>query len=483
MKTKVIFGILIVFIILFGSGLVIAEDLHLGEVNLFVLNPSVSPMLNMTFNMTQYLVPTGQNYNATISLASSGLLINQTISNASQISFSLPSAEYNLRVNAFNSSVQARLNNFSVSSNSVHNFSIDYVNLSRNTLAGYLSVYEISSTIVSGSANVWINYSRLGYTNEDNIQLSVCTNWNRLLGECSGQWGELFESIDKTGKIITASSSISATTAFAIAEVSSSSAETGTSGGGGDSRAVPLLLTTTPSELNIHAILGESEINTIKVKSLADIPMTFDVVIRGDEIEGVLNTLTRISLQPGEEKSMDISVNALDRNLLSGIILFRTRNYEYELPVVINVKSKNFLFDVSISVFEQFKRVYSGTPVRVQANLLQVGPKEAVDVLATYVIKDYLGNVHLEEKETFAVLREKSYVKEFSTAGLLPGKYIVGLEIIYPSEFATASSSFEIIQEKSSKIKLVLIGLTVFVVLFGAWAAMRYGLKKRGRKV
>lgn len=474
-------------VILFCAGSTGAENFQSGDVSLFVFNPLFNSELNITFNITQYLIPTGESYNATMSLHSTDQVINQTVSNQPLVVFSLPESNYNLEVSTSNLLVRAKLKNFTVSGSSAHNFSIDRVNASKNTLAGYIAVYEISSTLDSRSANIWINYSGFNYANENNLELFVCTNWNRNAGECSGQWGSLNEVVDKTGKVISAVSSVSARTAFAIFEATPRGGGEGAGGGGGDSRAVPLFLTTDPFELDVYAIAGAPEIKTLKVKSLAEIPMTFDVVIVGKDIEGVVSTLTRISLQPGEERVMSISINPAEKGLLTGMILFRTRNYEYKLPVVINVKSKNFLFDASISVLEQFKRVFADSPIRAQVNLFQIGQNESVDVLATYVIKDYLGNVYLEEKETFAVLKEKSYVREFSALGLAPGRYILGLEIVYPGAFATASSGFEVLRGKTNWSKIIWTALAILAVLLFIWT-ITHGKRKKtlktgGRKV
>lgn len=487
MKIKGIMLVLALSAVIFCTGSAEAGNFQSGDVSLFVFNPLYNSELNITFNLTRYLIPTGESYNATLTLNSTDQEINETISNQPVIIFSLPASDYNLEVSTSNLGVRAKLKNFSVSGRSAHNFSIDRVNTSKNTLAEYLAVYEISSTIDSQSANIWINYSGLSYSNENNLEMFVCTNWNRNAGECSGQWGSLNEVIDRTGDVISAVSSVSAMTAFALFESAPRGAEGPSGGGGGDSRAVPLFLTTDPLEIDVHAIAGEPEIKMLKVKSLAEIPMTFDVVVAGKDIENVVSTLTRISLQPGEERVISVNINPAEKGLLTGRILFRTRNYEYQLPVVINVKSKNFLFDASISVLEQFKRVFADSPIRAQINLLQIGPNESVDVLATYVIKDYLGNVYLEEKETFAVLREKSYVKEFSALGLAPGRYIVGLEIVYPGAFATSSSGFEVIKKKTDRSKILWIALAILAVLMFIWMiGRRKGrktLKTGGRKV
>lgn len=159
-----------------------------------------------------------------------------------------------------------------------------------------------------------------------------------------------------------------------------------------------------------------------------------------------------------------------------------------EIPVVINVKSENFLFDASISLPSALRIVNAGDLLRAQVNLLQVGTKEKVDVVASYVIKDFAGEIYLEDSETFAVENEKSFVKEFPTEGLPPGKYVLGMEIVYPGAFATSSSVFEV-EEKAgfggfglTKTNItLLVAVAIIIVLIILVIVIRRSMRKKKR--
>ena len=70
----------------------------------------------------------------------------------------------------------------------------------------------------------------------------------------------------------------------------------------------------------------------------------------------------------------------------------------------------------------------------------------------------------MQESETFSVLGEKKYSKEFATQQLLPGKYVLSLEIVYPGAFAISSAQFQVVEKKSlaSMLKPYLRHKTVF---------------------
>jgi len=149
-----------------------------------------------------------------------------------------------------------------------------------------------------------------------------------------------------------------------------------------------------------------------------------------------------------------------------------------EIPVVINVKSSNFLFDVALSVDKRI--IGEGEDINVQVDLDQIGSGEGLDVAVTYVIKDFSGNNYFEISETFFVEGEKSYIKSLDSKGLPLGDYIVGLEVVYPGAFATASTKFSVkkirrILDANSNLIVILVSGVVAVLAVGAitWVVRR----------
>lgn len=127
------------------------------------------------------------------------------------------------------------------------------------------------------------------------------------------------------------------------------------------------------------------------------------------------------------------------------------------------------MFDVSLSVPEPSKVVLVGQDLRMFISLLQIGEIGEVDITVTYVIKDFESNVLFregriltifegnvihedydegstlfEEEETFVVLGEEGFVKSLSTAGLSPGDYVIGIEVVYPEGFVSSSARFTV---------------------------------------
>lgn len=192
-----------------------------------------------------------------------------------------------------------------------------------------------------------------------------------------------------------------------------------------------------------------------------------------------------VVLQPGEEKTVILDIdNILEPGLLTGNVLIKSSGTVLnKIPVLINPRSENFLFDTSLVISDQSRKIASGGTVQAQFDLFQVAEAGIVDVVATYVIKDFKGNTYFESSETFAVLDEKSLIKEFDTTGLPGGEYVLAVEVVYPGAFATSSYQFEVESGAFgvSTGLLIVLGIAILVVLIVIVWAVR-GRRKVGKK-
>src|SRR3989344_5026587 len=200
-----------------------------------------------------------------------------------------------------------------------------------------------------------------------------------------------------------------------------------------------------PSSLNIDVISNRPESREITLINRGSSEVTIVVQSSGFEGLDAIDLLGSVRIPAGQERVIAFDIAPIERGLILGKFLLKVNNVVVgEIPVIINVRSENFLFDSSIIVPLSYKSLSSGDSLKAQINLIQVGSQEKVDVVASYIIKDFEGRIFLEETETFFVLNQKDFVKDFETLGLPPGKYVLGLEIVYPGAFAVSSTQFEI---------------------------------------
>ena len=274
-----------------------------------------------------------------------------------------------------------------------------------------------------------------------------------------------------TGGDNTSSEDIEEESSSTTSTTTSTTSSGGTGGGGGGSTIGTIKegeLTINPSELSIIVIENLEETRQLKIKNIGGKSISISIELSGEELNEVLvidnnNTI----LNPNQEKILELKINVKGKELIIGKILMKYSGFVKEVPIVIGSKSENFLFDISVFLSDKFKKIFVGKNIEAQFNLIEVGTNEKVDVVANYIIKDFEGNSHYEESETFFVLGEKNYMKEFPTQNLQEGKYVLGFEISYPGAFAVSSTTFSI-EEKTKfnyKIILILISSLIFILI------------------
>jgi len=267
----------------------------------------------------------------------------------------------------------------------------------------------------------------------------------------------------------------------------------GGSSGGSGSTTTPIQLSplpdlvVVPEELNINAISEESVERKVTIINSRTEGINLEIVLEGFG-EAATASPSSVYLAPGEQKEITLRINVAEKGLMTGKVRFKSgTSIVAESTVVVNVMSENFLFDSSISLLRQYRVISFGKNLIAQIDLQQVGPQEKVDVVASYIVKDFAGNSYLEDSETFYVLGDKSFTKEFHTADLVPGKYVLGLEIVYPGAFATSSVQFEVVEKKdlvSSLIggdMIIIAGLVagILVIVLAIVRVVRRGKKRR----
>ncbi|MBT4532145.1 LamG domain-containing protein, partial [archaeon] len=407
--------------------------------DLYVVDDST----NFSINSSGYLI------NATV-LAIGSYQLNITINDSSN---NLNSTLYRVVVNdtTFPEVVIVSPTATTYTSNSVS------VNVQLNE-SGYceysLSEGSANSTLTANATNTGFTGTITGLANADYALNTYCN--------------------DSAGNV-----NYSESVNFTVSVAASVTTAPSSGGGGGGSSSIPLdlkqdlNLNIVPQSLEVMLVKEVEETRTLQVSNPSNENLTLELSILG-ELGGFVSVINELKINAGEMKNLAVKFNVPEKGLLSGKIALSTNGRQYQVPVILNVKSENFLFDTAISVFEGTQKINQGQLLKAQIDLLQVGPQEKVDVVAKYVIKDFEGNTYLEGSETFFVLNQKSYAKEFDTLDLLPGNYILGLELVYPGAYATASSQFQVLMDVQTKIEYFSIATVVALLL----VALAFGARK-----
>ena len=216
----------------------------------------------------------------------------------------------------------------------------------------------------------------------------------------------------------------------------------GGSGGGGTYSITPDFKVS-ETNFNLKMVSGESETNEIIIENIGSKVLNIAVSVTGIGNYVVFNT-NYISLTPGQRVPLRFTINAPEPGIYAGKILLTHQGITKEVLVLLNVISEGVLFDVTVTVPDLYRVLREGQRLPALIELIEIGAETEVNVTMNYVIKDFDGNLRYTESETFYVQGAKSYSKRFSTAGLAPGDYVLGVELIYVGGFATSTAHFRI---------------------------------------
>ena len=378
--------------------------------------------------------------------------------------------------------------------------------------ASNLYAYEVNFSIDSGSISSVTQSNFLGATSVASYGSSQRNSYLYIYGSrldssksgISGS-GEL-SNVSFTGGItlrglmeIDTSGSTTYTSYNVPSSSSTSSAATSSGGGGGSGAVISTqesqgTIIIAPDEMTINVISGVLGQRVIFITNNLDKSISLSLSV--EKLGGIVSFDSAVLNVPsqGEEK-VNINILADKSEILVGTIIIKSGNSVIKtIPIIINVKSENFLFDSSLTLSRAYRTIERGNNLQIQVDLQQVGRDEKVDVIANYIIKDFEGNVYLEDSETFFVEGGKSFTKNLDTFDLPQGDYVVGLEIVYPGAFATSSTRFTVVEEEGfinsllsspvfegdSGLIIIIVGGTALVILVVViiWA-LRRGRKHR----
>ena len=301
---------------------------------------------------------------------------------------------------------------------------------------------------------------------------------------CSGLGFNCGSYVEACGLTISCGSCSSSQTCTSNVCVAVPTTTTTSSGGGaggapGGTAVVNQYITITPEEVSATVVQGVEETRNLVLENKGQFTYVLSLSVLG-EVKDVLSLgEDSFVMQPGESKTLVLTINNSGRELLTGKILISYSSFLVEVPVIIGTKTDNFLFDTSIFLSDEFRKIKPGSKITAQFNLNEVNSNEKVDVVARYMIKDLDGTNYYEDSETYFVQGEKEYSKEFPTQNLPEGKYVLGFEVSYPGAFAISSATFDV---QSTEITLgfkLILGLLVGIVII--LASMWY-IRKRFNK-
>lgn len=266
---------------------------------------------------------------------------------------------------------------------------------------------------------------------------------------------------DGCGGTISCGSCASGYTCTSGACVSSGDEGGNEGGGGGGETEIPAVvnISVIPAVINLTILNGTYKQETIKITNLGSSTQTIHLT-KVDPDKIISFDDTSLTLDTGESINIQVRFLApIEPGIYTGIIKIKGE----EVLVYLNSREKILLFDSNIVVLNRDYIISQGNLLKTKVELVPMGDKERLDVTLKYVIKDYTGKIYLTQTETVLVEKKMDFKRNFGT-GMLPlGKYIIGLELVYPGGVAPSSAHFEIVERSVEDI----IGYILFFLVIG----------------
>lgn len=221
-------------------------------------------------------------------------------------------------------------------------------------------------------------------------------------------------------------------------------------------------------EIIVNIDQGETKEKILTIKNTHSKSLNFEVKGSGLNEFMIINEPSFI-LKSGEAKSLSLDFIARESSIPGfyvGKLIVKTSGLEKEILVVLNVDSKDSLFDIEAVIPERYEYVIPGEELLVIVNLHNLGETGRVDAVLDYIIKDEEGNLITTLSDTLAVETSASLTKSISLPLEIDfGKYILYVSVTYDGKTASSSSSFEVVASKVPYGEKIYISLIIIIVI------------------
>jgi hypothetical protein len=243
-------------------------------------------------------------------------------------------------------------------------------------------------------------------------------------------------------------------------------------------------LTITPDLIHEKLRQGETINKKIKIKNNQNKETKINIDF-GELKEFFSTNEKEITLQPNEEREVVLNITAKnDQNpqLYVGILKFILNKRAIPVWIMLEVESKNSLFDTYLSILNQ-DLILPGDTLLINAELFNLGDTEKIDANIKYTIESIFGEIISTKEETIAV-KTKIELLELLEIPIdtKPGDYIIYLEINYDGRIAIASENFKIENNKDYSNQILIYSLIILILILILILTIFIILKKRKKK-
>ncbi|MBW2976111.1 hypothetical protein KY347_01545 [Candidatus Woesearchaeota archaeon] len=158
-------------------------------------------------------------------------------------------------------------------------------------------------------------------------------------------------------------------------------------------------------------------------------------------------------IKPGQTKIVRLNFSSFNSaegieqapGVYIGKISAKTDSYEKEVPAVIEIESRNVLFDMNLNPVARDRSVLQGSSTTFEIRVFNLQSIESTSVDMEFFVKDTSGNTIISEKESVVVTTQASFFKTLKIPDKLKtGNYVFAAEASFGNSVGVASYLFEV---------------------------------------
>ena len=224
---------------------------------------------------------------------------------------------------------------------------------------------------------------------------------------------------------------------------------------------------------------GESIEKQLRVTNIGSGPSSLSIDVQG--LSDLVNADSMaFTIKPGQTKilllnfSSFIAAESIEQQpgIYVGKLVVSSEKAAKDIPMVIEIETKNILFDMNLNPVAIERRVKQGTDTTIEVRLFNLESIESQNVDVEYFVKDMNGNTIVSESETVVAKTQASFFKTVSIPkNLKPGPYVFAGRSKFGNSVGTSSYLFEVVGPEQERFvqfcrnSILCLGLSLSTML------------------
>ncbi len=236
--------------------------------------------------------------------------------------------------------------------------------------------------------------------------------------------------------------------------------------------------------LKVSTKVGETFKTSFKIENLEENDLNLNLSTNMEE--KIIFSENDFTINPKETKEIEITFYSTpdsSPDVYSGKIFIASENQIKEIDIILEIESKQILFDIDLDVPAKFKELFPGEEILAHLTLFNLGDVGKVDAGITFLVKNFEGETISSQEETVAVETQASLSRKIVLPkDLEAGRYAIVAKVIYGDSVGTSSDVFHIISKEKKKditiVYFIIFGIFILLAIIGLFEFYQRKLKK-----